>query len=716
MTTRLNRIIRSIELSPHLTLLAKKALLKGLHTQKAALETAEYILRKNSLAPHEILTKTIEQVQEQLKSSTVEIKGLLGKYRNELGHEAENLEAYLKEGEVLGRTIESILTQRGTTEELRSLSPQDQAAYETTLREVILPDRVLKEPAALPTLPTERIGSKSLSPAERTRYILERLVSFFIRGTREKVRGETSLVDRQTIRETVAREPRETIAREVVRVINALLSPLPVREKTEFHVESVPEGTRSNGRAAREATEGSVNKASEFVVRMKVGGQPVKMTSVEEALVEAAIAFVERNPESLPAIAALVSEALQVSEPPVSRTRPAGRHGQTELQTVKTLPEVRGIPQTLVWSPRDSEGLPEIHSQFAKEVFQKVPQAALPLLSEVHAEASEEVKNLIEPIIFEFAQTREGQQFVMEAFAKGKEKVFAVSSFGEKIVMLTAQNLLAQAAQTRLQTTDGKFVSKTLMGQAPAERLLTISRLVAAENTLTLAPENLTPASAASFLTVVARIQAYFNLAVTLRKNIEPSLRRAVPAANTLGQFMPGQRKIPPGHGAQTPLPARQLAEMVANLRQLSKAEKINNLVIPDTVTKNMATAFLVPRAISLAPFFSPFSLPSSSPSATSMQRIVRALEAQITRGLTLRDATVWNKVFALSAQVMLYGIIMRLVGGRISEIDAIVTKLKRERKLGGIVKVIKKGDLDSATAEIYPFVPVVSDSLAVAA
>jgi hypothetical protein len=51
----------------------------------------------------------------------------------------------------------------------------------------------------------------------------------------------------------------------------------------------------------------------------------------------------------------------------------------------------------------------------------------------------------------------------------------------------------------------------------------------------------------------------------------------------------------------------------------------------------------------------------------------------------------------------------MRLVRGRISEVDRVIEEIKKRGKLSAIIKGIKEGDIDTVTENLYGVVLEVS-------
>jgi hypothetical protein len=97
-------------------------------------------------------------------------------------------------------------------------------------------------------------------------------------------------------------------------------------------------------------------------------------------------------------------------------------------------------------------------------------------------------------------------------------------------------------------------------------------------------------------------------------------------------------------------------------------------------------------------------SLPPAAARATSLEQL---LSAMLTRPVSQRDPHFLTIVQTLSTVVLLYGTIMRLVGGKLELVDKVIEYLKKKRlekrsRLSKVIADIKAGELDTATEELY--------------
>ncbi|MGB9613395.1 MAG: hypothetical protein ACPL4K_04380 [Candidatus Margulisiibacteriota bacterium] len=203
--------------------------------------------------------------------------------------------------------------------------------------------------------------------------------------------------------------------------------------------------------------------------------------------------------------------------------------------------------------------------------------------------------------------------------------------------------------------------------------------------------------SAIAFIDLMTKIQQALDPVIT--KNI-----RAAAKVSNLTSIKPGssKRKAVVQRLVQKTIREGKIKERALAIRKVLDAARDYNFVLPRQIfeflyaglagVSPLAARSDVPRTLALPP---------ESPAASSLRRIAAALEAQAGRAVARKDPTSWSRVFTLSAQAFLYGTIMRLVRGNLRKVDEIIKALKEKRKLALVIKMIRRGEIESAIEEI---------------
>ena len=246
---------------------------------------------------------------------------------------------------------------------------------------------------------------------------------------------------------------------------------------------------------------------------------------------------------------------------------------------------------------------------------------------------------------------------------------------------------------------------------APAGKMtrsdpMTIARLIAPAYLSKLSAETLTLANAREFLEIVSKAAKCFEVT-----DVKDARRQAKKNKNGLD----------PRYGVKTGTQvlrrrSAQLAKLAEKAQkawnELIKSAFTANVILPEALVKHLyaglAGANLVPAQLKTPP--GEFALPPESRAASSMQRQAAALAAQASRAVATRDPGALQKVFTLSAQLFMYGIIMRLVRGDLAQVDKIMELLRKRNQRAYIINKIKKGELDSATETLSDLVLETTD------
>lgn len=340
-----------------------------------------------------------------------------------------------------------------------------------------------------------------------------------------------------------------------------------------------------------------------------------------------------------------------------------------------------------------------VKSAVITSIFSEMPGSALPILLTEHANLStlgenNFVKKVLEPIMRELATTENGQKHLLNVFGQGKSQSLINSDIGKQLVLECAKSILSRITISSISNSSSPKPRTTVDYNS-------IIELIVSANQSLFKTENLTIKSALAFMDLLAKIQRAMDPVVTkdIRKASKISQR-----ISELTSVEPGSRKqkVLVQRFVQKALRDGKIRERAKAIRQVLNAARDYNLVVPRQVFGYLYAGLAginpllvksdIPRT---------YTLPPESAAASSLRRIAAALEAQASRAVARKDPVSWSRVFTLSAQAFLYGTIMRLVRGNLKKVDEIIKALKEKRKLTQVIKLIKKGEIESATEEI---------------
>lgn len=321
--------------------------------------------------------------------------------------------------------------------------------------------------------------------------------------------------------------------------------------------------------------------------------------------------------------------------------------------------------------------------EMVQAVLEQLPQAALPVLLREHARAASSnprvAEKVIAPLIQATVKTEAGKDYVLHVFSRGAERELVATAIGRKVILQTVQHISEKAPMLR---------------GHPAQpiALTEVAPLVAAANKASLAPAEITVEKAQAFLRLVTETQKNLTLiqpAKTTRRSIRP---RPAAVADYPSARTPGYRRM----NLQPRLSSLQrgkLTEASKSVRALLSAAQESGLALPETIKSALYSglANLTPFSPQTPP--ANFSLAGESRAASSLKRVLAVLESQLVRPASLSlPASDLVRTFSLSAQALLYGLIMRLVKGKISEVEDIVEALRKKKQLGRLVKDVEEG------------------------
>ncbi|MFA5112986.1 MAG: hypothetical protein WC529_01685 [Candidatus Margulisiibacteriota bacterium] len=341
----------------------------------------------------------------------------------------------------------------------------------------------------------------------------------------------------------------------------------------------------------------------------------------------------------------------------------------------------------------------EASQEIAQAVLQQQPEAALPALIRVHAQqmsaGNEAAVKTVEQAILEFARSETGQKAVVLAFANAKEQPLTVTAIGQKAIVQAVRQIAAAAPAP---------VAPTVK----LERALDNIRAIAAANPARLSPETLSLETAKAVIGLAVKLERSSevvknldNVKATKRAKAAEARQRVAPVNRQTGIVNSLAKRAANRHPA---IQAR-FAAAQKSLRAVMAAADHGGFILPKSIVESIYSGLAGIRLVPSLPGPQRPQTPAQlaeSRAASSLRNVVQALEAQAARGVSARDPIAWSKVFTLSAQVMMYGIIMRLVRGRMDQVDKVIELLKQKKELAKIVAKIKKGEIDTATDDLY--------------
>jgi hypothetical protein len=390
--------------------------------------------------------------------------------------------------------------------------------------------------------------------------------------------------------------------------------------------------------------------------------------------------------------------------------------GETKVESAAHAELVKYVAQIVTSLPGSERALTEVLSsgveqpgqqEIVREVLQQMaPTAALPALLQSHALAqtagNQPAAKAVEQVILEYARTEVGQKAVVAAFANAKEQPLVSSEIGQKAILTAVRQIAASPVIAE---------AKTALPVVPTavEKAVNNIREIAKANPVRLAPTAITVENAKALVGLAVRIERSLETVSKIERNVSVAKRAKAAAARRKVGPVNQQSGIVNSMARRSvnrnPVIQARYAVAQQALKAVMRAADAGSFILPKTVIEHLyaglAGVNLVPaasRPVSGAAFQSP----AESRSASTLRHVVQALEAQATRAISSKDPVAWSKVFTLSAQVMLYGIIMRLVRGRMDQVDRVIELLKKKQELARVVAKIKQGDLDAATDDLY--------------
>ncbi|MCU0640757.1 MAG: hypothetical protein MUC35_01570 [Candidatus Margulisbacteria bacterium] len=380
----------------------------------------------------------------------------------------------------------------------------------------------------------------------------------------------------------------------------------------------------------------------------------------------AAVPLLAELPDTVATISQVVA-SLPINEPVLVKS-------VTQLLTKGAAPAARAVASAL------AQQLP--------------PAVALPLLLQTHAQAltagNQPVARAAEQTLIEYARTTVGQQAVVTAFVEVKSRPLTTSAIGQKALLAAVTAVPTEVRATAPGT-----------AQSTVEKVLNHVREIVKANPAQLAPAALTAEKAIALIELAVRLER--SPAVIARQEKAAPPRRRV---SSLPQPKVGiVNSLARRAVNRNPVIQNRVAVAQRELKGVMRAAEAANLVLPKSVIEHLCSGL---AGINLAPLLNQpsvggqFQSPTESRSASSLRHVVRALEAQAARAISSKDPIALTRVFTLSAQVMLYGIIMRLVGGKLSRVDQVIELLRQKKELARIVAKIRQGDIHDATEELY--------------
>jgi hypothetical protein len=337
-----------------------------------------------------------------------------------------------------------------------------------------------------------------------------------------------------------------------------------------------------------------------------------------------------------------------------------------------------------------------VNTEVIKTILAAAANSALPALIKEHSYLTsagdrQVAKSVLEPLIMDVARTREGERYVVGLFAQKHEASLTATEIGKQIIVQAAKGLL-ERARTEVKP------NATMPVNNKAQQLLVISNLVATANKDKLEPAKLTEGTAREFLQFVARIQQCYDPAAV--KNIARAKRASARTAKAPAYYQNAKTRGGAAKRiAQKTLRQGNVAERARLIKDVLGAARDGNLTIPKAIIESIyAGAAGVNLTSNKANVQGLFQTPQETASASSLKRVVAALEAQATRGVTSKDPSAAARTFSLIAVQFLRDLIKRLAKqttGNASEIDEIqaeiIKALTEERSVDELIKTTEE-------------------------
>jgi hypothetical protein len=456
------------------------------------------------------------------------------------------------------------------------------------------------------------------------------------------------------------------------------------------------------------------------VVRIEISGKVKAVETARELvasrpaeilpiITEAALRLIEKNPGSQPEIVKFISEILaQPGAKPVAAPAAETAAKPIPVQSVNsplswaTEPVLHEIIRSLITEPK---AIVESHFDIARTILERSPEAALPMLLKEHAAAKEPaVRAALESLTLEVARSAEGQKCVLNAFAKGEEKPLISSEIGHKVIIQTVQNMIKAASPQPV----AKAAEISLKGKDSTEQLVQISQLVATANKLKITPEGMKLSTAQSFLRLVAQTQRVIRLIGNkslsrLEKRMNAKEKPAISSASSWNKAGRSTRRARVAQKSRTVNSRHALRELVQNAEE-------SKLAIPKElfyIIGNHYAGLAGLTGIKDNRVMLPYEAAGKSEESTyasSLRRVLNVLEAELGRVTAGKTSQAAARISALSAEILVYGLIMRRVKAQIERADEIIKALKKKGYLSQMITAVKEGNFEGVIDFIDKF------------
>ena len=396
------------------------------------------------------------------------------------------------------------------------------------------------------------------------------------------------------------------------------------------------------------------------------------VTTMAKANLAQLITAVSQHVEAMPAAKA---ETLQIISEIMAETPP--KKAET-TKKITSQPKTESIVRTVIneLSQATAESRPS-QIEVTKTVLAKMPQAALPELISEHARLSETspqvAAQVVEPLIAKLAQTKTGEIFVVNQFTQSKEATLLQSKVGQTIVTKAAENIA--------QRTKVKSSGKSSKPSPTRE-------LVAQANSSLLSVLPLALTTATNFFRVVAATNRCLR-AVSPKKNLAQTKTSQPTAPSRSAQKPTQQATILKAAKALT---VKAASAQAKSINQLLTAAKTTGFVIPKAVINQVYTQVAAVRPNAQAKTnkanFAPRTPTRTSRNLANVRDI---FTKEVNRAILGKDPSAWGKALKLSARTYLYAMIMRLVRGRIADVDYVIQELIRKGLLKDFITAVEE-------------------------
>ncbi|MBN2057219.1 MAG: hypothetical protein JW782_00255 [Candidatus Saganbacteria bacterium] len=342
---------------------------------------------------------------------------------------------------------------------------------------------------------------------------------------------------------------------------------------------------------------------------------------------------------------------------------------------------------------------PQAATELAATILSQSAREALPVLLKEHAKVARTnptARAALEQVIAQVSQTSAAREYVMAAFAKGETQPLVSSEIGHKVVVQTVQAIMAEARQ---QQTQAKAASASLKSRSQQEQLTAISQMIASANYAKLPSEQLTIKTARAFLEFVAQTQKVIKIIgprnLSKLEKIEAKQSKQPVRSTPLGGK--SARKKAPAKMSRTVRSRQALRELIQNAEDA-------NLLIPKHlfyIIGNHYAGLAGLTGIRDRKVMRPYEANERAPEAratSSLRRVLAAMEVDLARAVSRNTVApaATTTASSLSAEVLVYGLVMRRVRAEIEKADEMIKALKKHGLLGMLVKAVQEGEADS--------------------